>query len=245
MVLTECDVDPMVLLAELNHSGRSDFYLSTDFSERFMVYTRFNPDWLRPLGDYDSLSIRHLVHPSFTDLILGIVHFPSQLHLGDDDQSDLAIRFRERIERVESELSHSRTVLFGDFNMNPFERGMIGSESFHSVMDRNTAREESRIVQGERRNFFYNPMWSMMGDESKGPPGTYYYRQSGTLSFFWHTFDQIVLRPTLVEYFDPERMTVVTEIEHDSLLRDNGRPDTVKASDHLPIFFRLELPPEY
>ena len=83
-----------------------------------------------------------------------------------------------------------------------------------------------------------------MGDVSKGPPGTYYYRQSGTLSYFWHTFDQVVLRPALIEYFDPERMTVITEIEHDPLLRDNGHPDTIKASDHLPIFFRLELPLE-
>ncbi|MXY20955.1 MAG: hypothetical protein F4Y49_06425 [Dehalococcoidia bacterium] len=87
-------------------------------------------------------------------------------------------------------------------------------------------------------------MWSLMGDVSKGPPGTYYYRQSGTLSYFWHTIDQVLLRPALVECFDPERMTVLTDVEHDSLLRDNGRPDTINASDHLPIFFRLELPPE-
>ena len=244
LVLAECEIDPMTLLAELNRVGRDNFFFSPGYSERFLVYTRFDPHWLRLLGDYDNMSVRRLVHPSYTDLILGIVHLPSKSHMSEGDQSDLAIRFRERIERVESELRHSRTVLFGDFNMNPFERGMASSESFHAVMDRKTAREESRIVQGERRNFFYNPMWSLMGDVSKGPPGTYYYRQAGTLSYFWHTIDQVVLRPDLIEYFDPERMTVITEIEHDPLLRDNGRPDTIKASDHLPIFFRLELPLE-
>ncbi len=241
LVLAECEINPMTLLAELNRNGRSNFFFSPDYAEKFLVYTRFEPSWLLPLADYDSLSIRHLVHPLYADLIVGIVHLRSKLYLSDDDQSDLAIRFREPIERVENELGHSRTVLFGNFNMNPFERGMAGSESFHAVMDRATAEEKSRIVSGSLRQFFYNSMWSLMGDLSEGPSGTYYYRSSEPVSYFWHMVDQVILRPSLMPCFNSESLTVIAEIGNESLLRDNGRPDTDMASDHLPIFFRLEL----
>ena len=242
LVLAECEIDHTVLLNELNRGG--DKFSLHDYPSRFLVYTQFEPDWLRSAYDESNLSVKYLVHPQYVNVILGIAHLPSKLYMSDGDQSDLATRFKQRIERTESEVGHSRTVLFGDFNMNPFERGMASAESFHAVMDRDTAREESRVVLGERRNFFYNPMWSLMGDLSKGPPGTYYYRHSGPVSYFWHTLDQVLMRPSLIPYFKSEVLEIITRVENDSLLSDNGRPDAKEASDHLPLFFRLELPPE-
>ena len=242
LVLAECEIDPMALLDEINRSG-SRFSLH-DYPGRFLVYTQFELDWLQSAYDESYLSVRHLVHPQYSDMILGIVHLPSKSHMSDGDQADLATRLRRSLERVESNFGHSRTVLFGDFNMNPFERGMAGSESFHAVMDRNTAREQSRIVHRERRDFFYNPMWSLMGDLSKGPPGTYYYRQSVPLVYFWHTLDQVLIRPSLMPYFNSEVLEIITKVGNDSLLSDNGRPDANRASDHLPLFFSLALPSE-
>lgn len=206
---------------------------------------------MRPVGDLSfdddsnnpNLSFRHLVNPIYPKLILGVVHLPSKLYRNSEEQSLLATRFRTTIQEIEKQLGHSRTVFFGDFNMDPFEIGMINSESFHAVMDQAVALEESRIVDREPRYFLYNPMWSLMGDLSKGPPGTYY-RRRGAVSYFWHTFDQVLLRPSLIQYLDPSNLTVITEIGHHSLLQDNGRPDMDIASDHLPVFFRLELPLE-
>ena len=37
--------------------------------------------------------------------------------------------------------------------------------------------------------YFYNPMWSLFGDFSPGPPGTYYYSESAHNAFFWYMFE--------------------------------------------------------
>ena len=247
LVLAECTIDPMVLLGELNQHGTDDFLFSDGFSvtDKFYVYTRFDHSWLQPVYDLRTLgiSIRRLEHPLYDDdVILGMVHLPSKLYLSEDNQSQLATRFREPIEDVENELGHSRTILFGDFNMNPFEKGMISSESFHAITDQVKAADIDRTVYDEIRKFFYNPMWSLMGDISRGPPGTYYYNRSDPITYFWNTLDQVILRPSLISSFVSDRLAIVTSIGDESLARKNGRPDSAKASDHLPLFFSLNLP---
>jgi len=46
------------------------------------------------------------------------------------------IRLADEIRREELGIGHERTVLMGDFNMNPFEIGMISATGLHAVMDR-------------------------------------------------------------------------------------------------------------
>lgn len=241
LVLAECDIEPMQLLRELNASGRNIYFFSPDYSDRFVIFTRFSSEWLEPLRDQRNLSVKRLIHPLFADLILGIVHLPSKLHLNDQEQAILATRLRNTINEIEDNVGHSRTLIFGDFNMNPFEAGMMSSESIHAVMDKRTAQEGSRVVHSENRPFFYNPMWSMMGDLSKGPSGTYYYRESSPIAYFWNMLDQVVLRPSLLPFFRSDSLDIVTDIASQSLLRDDGRPDAVNASHHLPLFFRFEF----
>ena len=118
---------------------------------------------------------------------------------------------------------------------------MAGSESFHSVMDRRIAGRQSRVVLNRERRFFYNPMWGRMGDLSEGPPGTYYYGGSTPLTYFWNTFDQVLIRPALTNRFMSDRLKVITEVNGQSLLNEMGRPDTSVGSDHLPLMFSLDL----
>ncbi|MCP4213910.1 MAG: hypothetical protein GY765_04595 [bacterium] len=128
--------------------------------------------------------------------------------------------------------------------MNPFEPGFVSTEGFHSVMDKRIARKVSRKVQGEERSFFYNPMWGRLGDESAGPPGTYYYSDSQYVCYFWNTFDQVLLRPGLVDLFSNDCLKVITEINGTSLIRENGTPNKSITSDHLPLLFRLNIETE-
>jgi hypothetical protein len=82
-------------------------------------------------------------------------------------------------------------------------------------------------------------MWGLLGDRAIGPPGSYYYSASSSIEYFWHLFDQVLLRPELMDTLK------VLEILHtdgeSSLLNQLGRPDSRTASDHLPILFRLDL----
>ena len=235
---SEIHIDQM--LRELNRE-RIAYFPALGNSDRIAVFARFDPNHLTIVKESANILLYHLTAPGYADVLLGIVHLPSKRFMSDDDQSDMARRHMRLIEEVENHMGHSRTVLFGDFNMDPFERGMAGSEAFHAVMDRDTAESESRIVGGEERTFFYNPMWIRLGDLTEGPPGTYYYRNAGPLTYFWNTFDQVLVRPSLLEQFDTDRLTVLTKAGSHTLLGSGGRPDRRIGSDHLPLLFSLDM----
>jgi hypothetical protein len=83
-------------------------------------------------------------------------------------------------------------------------------------------------------------MWATFGDRDSSPPGTYYYNSGAEVNYFWNVFDQVLLRPSLINYMaDDKGVTVVTELQGKSLLNVTGRPDRTAMSDHLPIVCRL------
>ncbi len=76
----------------------------------------------------------------------------------------------------------------------------------------------------------------------KAPPGTYYYRTSQHVTFFWNMFDQVLIRPALLDRFSNDTLEIVESLGDFSLLSpDGGVPDKTKASNHLPILFGLDL----
>lgn len=172
-------------------------------------------------------------------LILFGVHLSSKLHLSEAEQLIEGQSLRSQIERIETETEHSRTVIFGDFNMNPFEPGMVANLAFHGVMDRRVAERQSRSVLFQDSTFFYNPMWKPMGDSSVAALGTYF-RGSGThIHYFWNTFDQVLIRPSLLKVFREEDLQIVQTIGTRSLLAATSPGINDSLSDHLPIIFKL------
>jgi hypothetical protein len=124
--------------------------------------------------------------------------------------------------------------------MNPFEDGITGALALHAVMTRTLAERVERVVQGTRYRFFYNPMWGCFGDRTVGPPGTYYHRSATVIELFWHMFDQVLLRPVLMDLLHD--LVILDNIGSESLLtKPSGRPSLTVGSDHLPLTFRLQL----
>ncbi len=79
------------------------------------------------------------------------------------------IFFKQEIELAEEESGHKNTVIFGDFNMNPFDKGMISAAALNSLPSLRIAKNESRIIQGPKHSFFYNPSWNLLGDLDDTP----------------------------------------------------------------------------
>ena len=127
--------------------------------------------------------------------------------------------------------------------MDPFETGVVGAAGLHAMMSKDvpTRYNGERIVNSNSFNFFYNPMWSFFGDLSNGPPGTHYYPKSEQVSYFWHMFDQVLIRPDLFDRFDFKSLKILDDDGENSLLTSDGRPNSRDFSDHLPIFFRINL----
>lgn len=139
--------------------------------------------------------------------------------------------------QTEDVVGHQRTVLIGDLNMNPFDKGLVGAQALNAVMTRDLARREERIVANRAYRLFYNPMWGCFGDQTPGPPGTYFYSASG--GYFWNIFDQVLLRPALMDCL--VELRIVDEDGQDSLLTERGRPRAAELSDHLPLLVRLDI----
>ena len=169
-------------------------------------------------------------------MLMVLLHLPSKLHLSEDDQLLRAANLREVIERVEVEVGHSNTLVLGDFNMNPFDKGMVSAHGLNSVPAASTAGKGTRTIDGRAYGFFYNPSWNLLGDRNR-PPGTYYHRSPSVLSHYWNTLDQVLLRPAIATRLLPNSLRTLTSAGPTSL---TNADDTPAASDHLPIAFTIE-----
>jgi hypothetical protein len=102
----------------------------------------------------------------------------------------------------------------------------------------NAMMTKSCIERGFRRHldtnydFYYNPMWSLFGDNTDGPAGTIY-NTSNQGPYGWSMLDQVLINHSIVELFHDVR--ILTEAGTTSLMDKKGRPDANKASDHFPI----------
>jgi hypothetical protein len=241
LILAEAQLSQGGLLEALNQRRAAKFRIPFNVSPWLLFFVKYPSKSFKPIMDEGGIAIRHLRPPIGIDLLVVALHLPSKQYQTDNDQVFTAVRVAKAIQKAEIKVGHTRTFIIGDLNMNPFESGLVGADGFHAVMDKTTAKKKSRIVQGKRRMFFYNPMWGRMGDESQGPPGTYYYNDSSHITFFWNTFDQVLIRPDLLDYFSDNRLQVITSIQGESLLSLNGTPNKLFASDHLPILVNLQI----
>lgn len=255
LLLAECNIKYATLLDTLNEGHEVQYEpalsrTSSVFTESsagpgaVKIFTTFSRDFLTPLYDDKDISIYALRLPARAEMLLVAVHLPSQLHYDERERMLTAVRVAGAIRDYENHLNHKRTLVVGDFNMAPFEPGMVACDAFHAVMDKKIVEQEKRQVRGKERFYFYNPMWSLLGDATPGPSGTYYYHKSKPIAYFWHSFDQVLLRPALLPSFSHENLQVLTQIGTQSLLKRNGLPKTQplgSGSDHLPLLFRLSL----
>ena len=242
LILTECNISTQVMLQSLNSRDDRMFHRTQSERDKIVIYTRFSPEFLRPLFESSRLTIRRLRLPERDDdVLLAAVHLLDKGNSSDDSQRAASAELASMILSVEKEVGHERTVLVGDFNMNPFEAGVVMATGFHAVMTRALAEGQRRIVQEREYPFFYNPMWGHFGDAGDGPPGTYYYPGAEHLVYFWNMFDQVLIRPALLSIFRNEELKILSAIGERSLVTTKALPDKAVGSDHLPILFRLDL----
>lgn len=243
ILLVECQETPTQILLALNRGEDQAYHYcpGNGGCDRVEVFTRFPGQFIKTVAEAARSSIRHLVLPGLTDILVAVAHLPSKYHSDPDSQIGHCLDLTQQINAAEHDIGHRRTILVGDLNANPFEPGVMSAYGLHGVMCRPIAERRQRVIQGKPYAFFYNPMWSLFGDHAAGPPGTYYYDSSDFSEFFWHMFDQVLIRPELLGRFRNESLQIVTSDGHVSFLSESGRPDVTVGSDHLPLIFSLTL----
>ncbi len=221
-------------------TGHRYFALYNGLASRLKFFVRDLSRAVIPVLDMPGmLSIREVRPLSGHPILLAAVHLSSKLYADSSHQYYQARTVVSAIEEAEARVGHSRTMVIGDFNMNPFEEGLVNADAFHSAMTQAISQKKSRKVGGINRRFFYNPMWGKLGDGSDGPTGTYYYRGSKNRQIFWNMFDQVLLRPDLLPIFTMDNLKILTEVGITSLLTANSIDR--RFSDHLPIMIKLPI----
>jgi len=70
------------------------------------------------------------------------------------------------------------------------------------------------------------------------PPGTFYHSRGEHNVYFWNMFDQVMIRPSILDRFKLEDFQIVDHTGEQTLVTNKGRPNQA-GSDHLPILFRI------
>ncbi len=242
VILAECSVSAGVILTALNEKAGRQFHLTRGGKcKRITIYTRLPRSCVEPMEQYsqEKFTLRRL-RLLETDVLLAAAHL-SRMYYKDADKASECRILGRTIRDAENKVGHTRTVLIGDLNANPFEEGVVVADGLHGVMSRRVASRGGRRVASKTYPFSYNPMWGCFGESTDDPPGTFYYPGSTYKEFFWHMTDQVLLRPDLMASFQNEDLKVLTMDGDRSFLTRRGLPDASIASDHLPVLFRLNV----
>lgn len=239
LVLAEDEVDRGIRLSDLN-KNTSKFFITPSVCERISIFSAFSDSFIRPRLESKYYSLREIRLPAHEPFLLMAIHWKSLMWRSTLSQTAAMMELARLVRQEEKKHGHERTLVAGDFNVDPFNEGMMAANGMHAVMSRSVALRRNREVSPFGKfPFFYNPMWSLYGDESTGPPGTYYRSSSEEICQYWHIFDQILVRPDLIPSLPKKSVTVLTEAGSTSLISDSGIPN---QSDHLPLLFEFSPP---
>lgn len=234
LILLESRIEMTAMLRTLNSIASPDFIIPRAVAGRFQLFSRSRDLDLGECYSGDRVSLRRLNYCG-TKLMLGIVH------IVDKDNWDPMHQFSEvqllaaEIRRQELREVHQRTILVGDFNMNPFDQAMNIAAGMNAMMTAQCVGRGSRIQQKRDYPFFYNPMWNLFGDRTPGPAGTVYYSTSSKGHYGWNMLDQVLIRPDAIPWFEGVR--ILSAVGAHSLETQMGRPS---RSDHFPVLLQLK-----
>lgn len=242
VILAECD-DPSAAgtLRHLNPLQAEPVYEQLPTESRLVLFSKHPRRNCRIATEGPHFTARRIARPLAPELLVIGLHLGSQLHFKPSDTGDSLGRLAEALRTAEKKVGHRRSIVIGDFNADPFHDKMVSAAGLHAISSRAVARLGSRVWDDHEWPLLYNPMWRYFGDHADHPPGTYYYRKAVPTCQFWHVFDQVLIRSDLLPHFDDRELRIVTEIDGQSLLTDNGVPDRKNWSDHLPILLRLTI----
>jgi hypothetical protein len=237
IVLNEPPTTIGTTLDLLKHEVSNDFHVPVSATEnRFHLFCRHPGLDLTEIHAGFRTSFRRM-RLGEDRLILALIHGVDVRNYDSDARLSFAHELATEISFVNIQHATNRLVLLGDFNMNPYERSMNLAAGLNAMMTRDCVRAGTRKHLKKEYELYYNPMWSLFGDNTDGPPGTVY-DVSNQGPYGWSMFDQVLFNHSIVDLF--EKVQILDEAGIYRLTDDRGRPDKKNASDHLPILVSLK-----
>ena len=227
------------LIMQLNKDRLVYFKIQGLENDRIKIFTKFKPTQIENVYDAGYFTIKKIPHEILGMQIMVFVHLPSKLYVDDLTRFTVAQSLKNEVDRVEKDFKCNNTIIVGDFNMNPYDLGMSGASALNCISSREVAKMNRRMVFGKEHTMFYNPMWGFLGDLN-APNGSYFYNDSSQeVNYYWNVFDQVIIRPSLIDFFNPSTIKLLQKTKNHVLIDERGRPNKRVYSDHLPLYFEL------
>ncbi len=230
------------VIESLNSAGVGNYYAVASRNSRIRLFSRLeNAQWKDRFNSQlnDRMTAHSLRVGKSRSILIVCVHGRDRMSVShENDHASHAQDLADDIRLIQKDVGHQRTVVCGDFNMNPFELGMVAAKNFHALLSQNLTRTIHRLGRRAKYSCFFNPMWTCFGDRPNQPPGSYYFSNSlSDTNHFWHILDQVIIRPEIMGQLT--RLAILGEDGRQSLVAKMGRPRKATFSDHLPLFFEL------
>jgi exonuclease III len=221
------------MLQALQANVSQDFYCpnaSPSSEERFHCFCRHRNLDLSEIHAGSRTSVRR-INIGQHRVLLALVHGVDIRNYDAETRQSFAQSLADEIKFVKEQQETNKLILLGDFNMNPYDRGMNLAAALNAMMTKSCIEGGSRKHIGQDYDFYYNPMWSLFGDNTDGPAGTVY-DTSNQEPYGWSMLDQVLISHSIVNLF--QDVKILTEAGPQSLMDGKGRPSNA-ASDHFPI----------
>lgn len=181
-----------------------------------------------------------LTLPGLSDLNLFLVHGRDRRNNNSAAREADMRQLAEDVQLVERKAGHQQSIVFGDFNDQPFNNSLLRFDFLHATNSQHIVNRGVRQLHKRMSTPFYNPSWSLMNDVHNKIPGTYFLESPEEDEMHWNTLDQFLLRESLVPAFRAGGIRVITELNDHTFLDAANRPAN-HLSDHLPVLLELEL----
>lgn len=244
----------IILLAELkkndveiyeNELIKNKYVLRTSRTSKVKIFDRISNDAVTSTLKQGNRSTSLVYEINDEKVLISGIHLYSKVSMiNDETRKGFANEELKKINEIEDDLSIQKTIIIGDFNMNPYESGMIDFFGLHTTMCRRTALKEDRIIAGVSKRYLFNPSWQAYASVaiSGEPPGTIYFDKDAynSITYYWNLLDQVVISPKLIADSKDFKILTGTPSGDKCLLKDS-LPDFEGFSDHLPILYSIDL----
>ncbi|WP_088345183.1 hypothetical protein [Bacillus cereus] len=243
----QLDIESM--LQSLNHKKKGKFSLGvTDkvlsiTKQRFVILHTVNNNILQRTDDK-----RRILSTAFNingnDVLINLVHLRDKYNYSDKTLDAYAQYHAEHVRKFEIENYSEKSLIVGDFNLNPYQDGMMNVNAFNAIMSPNIVEQGVRKWNGKEYKYFYNPSWNVLGkqDNDNQVFGTYYYDNNKEVDLaYWYMLDQLILRKDLLKSYQSSSLKIISNFANVDLLNEKGIPDEREYSDHLPVKFTMKF----
>ena len=158
-----------------------------------------------------------------------VVHLSSPMFMEECARDVRAINVSRVLLKMEQDIfkdSEFRSIIVGDFNLQPYSQGISSVYGFNATMSTTKARKKTRKVESEQKYFYFNPTWKLMGDNQL-VQGTYYSScNQQEKSIFWYLLDEVLIRPYFIDKFNWEYFDIIEKTKkHIFISKD--MPDSI------------------